>query len=223
MADELRFHLESRAADLAPLRRAARRSRPPRAHRVRRVERYKESCREARGLRLFDELRGDVRYACRVLRKSPSFALTAVATLALGIGANTAIFSAVKAVLLNQLPYRDPGPAGEAGRVRRWGKRAGTVGYTTAYDWRRLSHSFESMSLYRDRGRRHRRAGRARTGERLARELRFLRYSRHPPADRPRLPAGGGPPRSPLRSDPRPRLWMRRFGGDPDRRPRHPA
>jgi hypothetical protein len=97
------------------------------------VESYKEGCREARGLRLFDELRGDLRFTFRVLRKSPSFALTAVATLGLGIGANTAIFSAVKAVLLNQLPCRDPD------RLVKLGD--------TAYDLRRLSHSFESMSL----------------------------------------------------------------------------
>jgi putative ABC transport system permease protein len=150
MDEELRFHLESRAADLA-------RSGVSPAEATRRariefgaVEGYKEGCREARGLRPFDELRGDLRYAFRVLRKSPSFALTAVATLALGIGANTAIFSAVKAVLLNQLPYRDPDRLVKLGEADSGEKRAGTIGYTTAYDWRRLSHSFESMSLYRD-------------------------------------------------------------------------
>ena len=150
MDEELRFHLESRAADLArsglPPAEAARRARMEFGA----VEGYKEGCREARGLRPFDELRGDLRYAFRVLRKSPSFALTAVVTLALGIGANTAIFSAVKAVLLNQLPYRDPDRLVKLGEADAGEKRAETVGYTTAYDWRRLSHSFESMSLYRD-------------------------------------------------------------------------
>jgi putative ABC transport system permease protein len=150
MDEELRFHLESRAADLArsgvPSAEAARRARIEFGA----VEGYKEGCREARGLRPFDELRGDLRYAFRVLRKSPSFALTAGATLALGIGANTAIFSAVKAVLLNQLPYRDPDRLVKLGEADAGEKRAETIGYTTAYDWRRLSHSFESMSLYRD-------------------------------------------------------------------------
>ena len=149
MDEELRFHVETRAADLArsgvPPAEAARRARLEFGG----MERYKEGCREARGLRPIDELRGDLRYAFRVLRKSPSFALTAVATLALGIGANTAIFSAVKAVLLNQLPYRDPARLVKLGEADSGETTASTIGYTTVYDWRRLSHSFESMSLYR--------------------------------------------------------------------------
>jgi len=150
MDEELRFHLENRAADLArsgmPPAEAARRARIEFGA----VEGYKEGCREARGLRPFDELRSDLRYAFRVLRTSPSFTLTAVATLALGIGANTAIFSALKGVLLNQLPYRDPNQLVKLGEADAGEKRAETIGYTTAYDLRRLSHSFASMSLYRD-------------------------------------------------------------------------
>ena len=95
-------------------------------------------------------LLGDSRYALRTLRKMPGFSAAAVITLALGIGANTAIFSVVKAVLLNQLPYRQPERLVALGEADSGEKRPETIGYATAYDWRRLSHTFESMSLYRD-------------------------------------------------------------------------
>ena len=92
----------------------------------------------------------DLHYSLRTLRKNPAFAMVAVVTLALGVGANTAIFSVVKAVLLNQLPYRQPDRLVALGQGDSQDRRPETIGYATAYDWRRLSHSFESMSLYRD-------------------------------------------------------------------------
>jgi putative ABC transport system permease protein len=72
------------------------------------VEQAKELHREARGLPTLESIAQDVRYALRTLRRSPAFALLAVTILALGIGANTAIFSLTSAVLLRPLPFPDP-------------------------------------------------------------------------------------------------------------------
>jgi len=71
-------------------------------------DQIKEQCRDARGTRWIEDIVQDVRYACRVLAKAPVFTMVAILSLALGIGANTAIFSLVNGVLLRTLPVRDP-------------------------------------------------------------------------------------------------------------------
>jgi predicted permease len=72
------------------------------------LEQVKEACRDARGTRLLDDLVQDLRFGVRVLRKSPGFTLVAVLSLALGIGANTAIFTLVDTLVLRALPVREP-------------------------------------------------------------------------------------------------------------------
>jgi len=108
MNDELRFHIESYVEDLV-------RGGMPREQAVRQariefgaLEAKKEDCRSSVGLRLWEELRSDVRYSVRLFRKSPGFAVVAITTLALGIGANTAIFSLIDAVMLRLLPVQKP-------------------------------------------------------------------------------------------------------------------
>jgi putative ABC transport system permease protein len=109
------------------------------------ADQIKESVHDHRGLPLLETFGQDIRYAFRMLRKSPGFTAIAVLTLALGIGANSAIFSFVYGVLLTPLPYRDPSRLVVLNETT---PRVGnvSVSYPNFLDWRVQSPSFSQMA-----------------------------------------------------------------------------
>ena len=108
----------------------------------------------------------DIRYGLRTLGKSPGFAAIAVLTLALGIGANTALFSVVNGVLLNPLPY----PHSEQ-LAAVYGTAPGydhvPIAYPNFLDWQRDNRSFSSIALYHNEDYNYHRRGLGGTLERL--------------------------------------------------------
>jgi predicted permease len=113
------------------------------------LEQTKENCRDRRGVPWLESLLQDVRFGLRMLRKNPGFTTVAVLTLALGIGANTAIFSVVDGVLLNPLPFPDPDRVVSVHTKFTRYPRAG-VSYPNFLDWRRESKSFEELAAWRE-------------------------------------------------------------------------
>src|SRR6186997_3497167 len=89
---------------------------------------------------------GDIRYAFRTLAASPGFTIAAVLTLALGIGANTAIFTAVYGVLLKPLPYDQPDRLNRISETKRGG--GWNVAVPNYLDWRARNHVFSGMAIF---------------------------------------------------------------------------
>ena len=134
---ELRNHLDLEAEELGG---------PEAAHRAfGNFTMVKETIHDMSQWTAVEQFAQDVRYGVRLLRRSPAFSIVAVLTLAVGIGANTAIFSVVNAVLLRPLPFAEPGRL-----VRIWEAKdddqRNVVNPLNFADWRARSRSFEQMA-----------------------------------------------------------------------------
>jgi putative ABC transport system permease protein len=110
------------------------------------IEQTKELVRERRSLPLFESLLQDLRFGFRTLRQNPGFSFIAILTLALGIGANTAIFSLINSVLLQPLPFRDPDRLVRVFSARGEFTRAPVSG-EDYFDWQSQNRVFEKTSL----------------------------------------------------------------------------
>ena len=108
----------------------------------------RETQHDLRGLPWLETLLQDVRFGLRMLRKNPGFTAVAVLTLALGIGANTAIFSVIDGVLFNPVPFREPDRIMSVHSRMALFPHLG-VSYPNFLDWQRENHSFEQMAAWR--------------------------------------------------------------------------
>jgi putative ABC transport system permease protein len=148
MAEEMHLHIVMEAAELARTRGlsetdALRKARLAFGS----AERFKEEGRDARGMRWLEDLASDARYAVRSLLRAPGFAIAAALTLALGIGATTALFSVVHAALLEPLPFGDP-----AHTAVVWSGNFKNAGSWMSYDEYELltymPHVFDRVGVY---------------------------------------------------------------------------
>jgi predicted permease len=151
--DEVRFHLEREIQENIARGMSPEEARLAALRRFGGVERVKEESRDERGIRFLEEVWQDLRYGARMLRTNPGFTSIAVITLALGIGANTAIFSVVNAVLLRPLQYSDPDRL-----VQVWqnfpqlGANQVTVSAPEFLDYKGQNRVFERMAAFRPQG-----------------------------------------------------------------------
>jgi len=149
--EELHSHLQMATNDRVDRGESAQNAQQAARREFGNVALVQQVTRDQWGTRLFEEFLQDLRYAARMLRKNPAFTLIAVLTLALGIGANTALFSVVNGVLLNPLPYPHPEQLVTIHESKPNFDR-GSISYPNFRDWQKNNRTFASMAIARGYG-----------------------------------------------------------------------
>ena len=145
LGEELQQHLEQKTQEYVAAGLAIEEARRKAIREFGGVELAKENCRDTRRVNFIGDLVQDVRFGLRIFRNSPVFALVAIFTLALGIGANTAIFSVVNGVLLRPLPFPKQEQLMMLWEKDSDGLRSNTS-WATFMDWDKMNHSFTGIA-----------------------------------------------------------------------------
>ncbi len=144
--DELAFHLEMQIAANRAQGMNPKQARYAALRQFDGLEQRKEECRDARKMNWLDDLIGDTGYALRMLRKRPAFSAIAILSLAIGIGANAALFSVVDAVVLHPVPLADADRLVVVDELKDGHQSGGNAPRT--YDWGAYTPAFESVTGY---------------------------------------------------------------------------
>jgi putative ABC transport system permease protein len=147
--EEVRFHLEKEIEKNVANGMSPDEARYAALRKFGGVDQVKEQSRDTRGIRVFEELVQDLRYSIRMLIKHPGFTFVIVATLALGIGANSAIFSIVNAVLLRPFAYESPGQLVIPGESNTGTRGGSGLSYPNFADWKDDRNLFAAASAVR--------------------------------------------------------------------------
>ena len=147
--EELRFHLDRQIEQNINNGMTPEEARYAAMKKFSRVDQSKEECRDARGVGLIENVVRDVSYSLRILLKNYAFTIVVVLTLALGIGANTAIFSFANGILLRPLPYPQSDRLAVLDETAfKQGVESMAVSYPNFLDWREQNKSFEDIGIY---------------------------------------------------------------------------